>query len=82
MNPKYQPREGKTRGIQFIKTKFGLDFIYTKNVYSDTTTVNTSTTQRTYNIINNKLWEDTGSDLINYGMWNFISINIANLSII
>lgn len=30
MNPKYQPREGKTRGIQFIKTKFGLDFIYTK----------------------------------------------------
>lgn len=39
---------------------------------------NTSiTTQRTYNIINNKLFEDSGSNLLNYNQWNFISIDTS-----
>lgn len=35
----------------------------------------TSTTQRTYNIINNKLFEDSGTNLLNYNQWNFVSID-------
>lgn len=39
---------------------------------------NTSTTtQRTYNIINNKLFEDSGTNLLNYNQWNFISIDTS-----
>lgn len=37
----------------------------------------TSTTQRTYNIINNKLFEDSGTNLLNYNQWNFISIDTS-----
>lgn len=48
--------------------------IYRRDAYTDTNTISTSTNQRTYNIINNKLYLDTGSNLVNYGMWNFISI--------
>lgn len=39
---------------------------------------NTSnTTQRTYNIINNKLFEDSGTNLLNYNQWNFVSIDTS-----
>ena len=39
---------------------------------------NTSVTnQRSYNIINNKIFEDSGSNLLNYNQWNFISIDTS-----
>lgn len=38
---------------------------------------NSTTTQRTYNIINNKFFEDSGSNLLNYNQWNFISIDTS-----
>lgn len=44
---------------------------------SQSITGTTSTTQRTYNIINNKLFEDSGTNLLNYNQWNFISIDIS-----
>ena len=44
-------------------------------IYNPTST--TSTTQRTYNIINNKLFEDSGTNLLNYNQWNFISIDTS-----
>lgn len=48
--------------------------VYSRVRSTDETTISTSTNQRTYNIINNKLFLDTGSNLVNYGMWNFVSI--------
>lgn len=48
--------------------------VYRRNAYTDDTDISYTTTQRTYNIINNKLWSDTGSDLVNYGMWNYVAI--------
>ena len=43
-------------------------------LYKSNTNVTTTTTQRTYNIINNKLYLDTGTRYLNYNQWNYISI--------
>lgn len=49
----------------------------TTNNSAQSITGTTSTTQRTYNIINNKLFEDSGTNLLNYNQWNFISIDTS-----
>lgn len=62
-------------------TNFGNTYDHSTEKYTTSCgykIANTSTTtQRTYNIINNKLFEDSGSNLLNYNQWNFISIDTS-----
>ena len=62
-------------------TDFGDSYDRDRNLYTRTCGFkisNTSNTaQRTYNIINNKLFEDSGTNLLNYNQWNFISIDTS-----
>lgn len=46
-------------------------------LYTSNQEITSSTNQRTYNIINNKLYLDEGTRYLNYNQYNFISISLS-----
>ncbi len=59
------------------KDTYSLTCAYKSNLTSNMSG-SSSTNQRTYNIINNKLYEDSLNSLININQWNYISYNSSN----